>query len=313
MKIGLNFAFKLTRKVKLLGLGASAAAGAIIILVGLVNHVYFVAEFGELKIVTDLITQILRPPDVPPYYKRSILVDYFFHTYVALAILIGAAVPVLFLNMESRRKKMIDQSLPRLLEDLAEGQQAGMTLLQALQESSKRDYGPISEELKRLVAQLTWGFTFEESFKSFARRIGTDMTSRVTVLLLEAVRLGGDLKTTFRSTAAFVSKMIDLRNDREAQLRAYLSVIYISTMVFLLVLVILYQSLFVQMAEAKTSFLRLTLSLEAYKGYLFDLAVFEAMMGGFAAGKLSEGVTLYGLKHSLMMLVVVLVVFTFFF
>lgn len=90
-------------------------------------------------------------------------------------------------------------------------------------------------------------------------------------------------------------------------------VIYISTMVFMLVLVIMYQSFFVQMSEAKTGFMRLTLSLEAYKAYLFDLAIIEAMIGGFAAGKLSEGVTLYGLKHSLVMLLAVLLVFTFFF
>jgi len=313
MKLSLDLTFKLSRRVKLLGLGASAAAGVVIILIGLINHVHFVAEFGREKIVTNLFTQILNPPRLPPFYKKSIVVDYLFHTYIAIAVIIGSAVPALFLHLESRRKKLIDQALPRMLEDLAEGQEAGMTLLQALQESSKRDYGPINEELKTLVAQLTWGITFEDSFKSFAKRIGTELTSRVTVLLLEAVRLGGDLKIAFRSTAAFVRKMIDLRNERESQLRAYLMVIYISTMVFMLVIVIMYQSIFVQMSEARTGFMRLTLTIETYKTYLFDLAIIEAVIGGFAAGKLSEGVTLYGLKHSLAMLVVVLVVFTFFF
>jgi len=312
-KLGLNLTFKLTRRMKLLGLGASLAAGVVIILIGLISHVHFIAEFGKEKIVTDIITQILNPPSIPPYYKRNIVVDYFFHTYIAIAIIIGAATPAFLLHLESRRKKLIDQALPRMLEDLAESQEAGMTLLQALSESSKRNYGPINEELKTLVAQLTWGIAFEEAFRSFSRRIGTAMISRVTVLLLEAVRLGGDLKTAFKSTSEFVRKMIELRNERETQLRAYLMVIYISTMIFILVVVIMYQSLFVQMAGAQSGFMRLPLTIEVYKAYLFDLSMIEAVLGGFAAGKLSEGVTLYGLKHSVIMLLVVVFAFTFFF
>ena len=167
-------------------------------------------------------------------------------------------------------------------------------------------------ELRTLVTQLTWGAPFDSSFKSFADRIGTEMTSKVTVLLLQAISLGGDLKTAFRSTAAFARRMIDLRSERETQLRTYLMVIYVSTMVFMLVIVIMYRALFVQMASPGSTWMRLPLSIEAYKGYLFDLATVEGIVGGLAAGKLSEGVTLYGLKHSVIMLVVVIVVFTFF-
>lgn len=67
------------------------------------------------------------------------------------------------------------------------------------------------------------------------------------------------------------------------------------------------------MTDPKNMWMHLPLSLETYRAYLFDLAIIEAIVGGFAAGKLSEGVTLYGLKHSVMMLSVVLVIFTFFF
>ena len=281
MKVPLKLTFRIIRKLRIISLGLSAAIALLI------------AALGYIA-----------------YYP-----NYTFHTFISVAIITGCALPALLLHLESRRKKLIDSALPRLLEDLAESQEAGMTLLQALSESSKRDYGPINEELKILVAQLTWGVSFEEAFRSFSRRIGTAMTSRVTVLLLEAVRLGGDLKTAFKSTSEFVRKMIELRSERETQLRAYLMVIYISTMIFILVVVIMYQSLFVQMSssQGQSSFMRLPLSIETYKAYLFDLGIIEAVLGGFAAGKLSEGVTLYGLKHSVIMLLVVVFVFTFFF
>lgn len=280
-----DLVLKPARRARHIGVGISATLGAALVIIGFMNHVHF--------------------------SQRSIIIDYSFHTYIALAVIVGTAAPALFLHLENRRRKLIDKALPKMLEDLAEGQEAGMTLLQALHESSKRDYGPISGELKTLVAQLTWGIPFEDAFNSFSNRIGTELTSRVTVLILEAVRLGGDLKNAFRSTASFVRKMVDLRNEREAQLRSYLMVIYISTLVFMLVTVIMYQALFVQMSNSGNTFMRLPLTLEAYRGYLFDLAMIEALVGGFAAGKLSEGVTLYGLKHSVVMLVAVLFVFTF--
>ncbi len=106
--------------------------------------------------------------------------------------------------------------------------------------------------------------------------------------------------------------MVELRNERESQLRPFLMVIYISTIVFVLIVIIMYRSLFVQMSGTQSSFFQLGLSLETYKSYLFDLAVVEAILGGFVAGKLSEGVTLYGLKHSIIMLLTVTIVFSVF-
>ena len=189
-----------------------------------------------------------------------------------------------------------------------------MTLLQSIIESSKRKYGPISEELHILASQVTWGVPFEDAFEDFSRRIGTELATKVSVLLLEAVRLGGDLKTVFRATADFVRRMIELREERETQLRPYMMVIYVSTLIFVLVVVLMWQTIFKTMAGQSTSgFMRLPLSLEEYRIYLFDLGLIEAILGGFAVGKLSLGVTLYGLKHSLVLLALVTLIFTLFF
>lgn len=234
-----------------------------------------------------------------------------FHVFVAGAIIAAITMPSLIITWEQRRKKQIDDMLPRFLEDVAESQEAGMTLLKAFEESSKRKYGPITKELKHLVAQLTWGVEFEAAFVSFSGRIDTELTTKITTLLLEAMRLGGDLKRTFHSTASFVRQMIQLRNERESQLRPYMMVIYVGTIVFMIIIIILYQSFFVSMASGGTGggFMRLPMSLEGYKVVLFDLVVVEAFFGGITAGKLSGGRALTGLKHSAMLLAVVTVVF----
>ena len=239
-----------------------------------------------------------------------------FHVFVAGALIAAMTMPALVILWEDRRKKQIDKMLPRFLEDVAESQEAGMTLLKAFEASSKRKYGPITKELNHLVAQLTWGVELEAAFVSFSRRIDTEMTAKITTLLLEAMRLGGDLKTTFQSTASFVREMIQLRDERESQLRPYMMVIYVSSIVFMVIIIILYQSFFLSMASGGTGgggFMSMPLSLEGYKVVLFDLVVVEALFGGITAGKLSGGRALTGLKHSVTLLAIVSVVFGLFF
>lgn len=237
--------------------------------------------------------------------------SYRFHSFVGFALAFSLLMPALIVHFEIWRKKRIDEALPRLLDDIAESHEAGMTLLEALEESSKRKYGPITVELKKLTAQLSWGVEFEEAFKSFARRINTTLTTRVTVLIIESVKLGGDLKTTFNSTAKFVRQMIALRKERASQLRSYLMIIYVSTLIFIMILIILYQSFFLPMAsQQQSSFLQIQMSLGDYKGLLFDLAIVEAFFGGLTAGKLSEGVTLAGLKHSVLLILVATIILT---
>lgn len=271
----------------------SGVAGAIIVLVG---YLLFCIE--------NEITSLFSAEPLIKFFS-----NYVSHTYIAFAITVSLAAPSILIHLEFRRKRLIDNALPRLLEDMAESQEAGMTLLQALEESSRREYGPLSEELRKLTAKLSWGIEFEDAFKAFSESIGTELSLRTTTLILEAIRLGGDLKTTFNSTAQFVRQMIELRDERESQLRPFMMVIYVSTIVFVIIMMILYQSFFLPMAMEPTRFLRLAMSLEGYKSLLFDLSIVEALFGGLTAGKLSQGQVLNGLKHSVILIVIVSVIF----
>lgn len=87
-------------------------------------------------------------------------------------------------------------------------------------------------------------------------------------------------------------------------------IVYISCIVFLVIIVILYQSFFLPIATQKTRFLRLPMSLEGYKSLLFDLSIVEAVFGGLVAGKLSQGIVLNGLKHSVILNVLAILIFT---
>ena len=148
-----------------------------------------------------------------------------FHVFIAAGIIVGLIAPSIILIFKDRRRNQIDRSLPRVLEAISEGLQAGMTLIESIDEVSQQDYGWTSRELQTMVAQMSWGIPIEDALDGFATRVGTDMTKKTTALLTAAIRLGGDLKSLFRSTAEFLHKMLDANDERNEQLRPYLSMI----------------------------------------------------------------------------------------
>jgi pilus assembly protein TadC len=192
--------------------------------------------------------------------------------------------------------------LPRFLDDISEGLQSGMTLIESIEESSKRDYGFITKELRILVGQMSWGVSLEEAFENFSNRIGTDMAKKTTVLILSAIHLGGDMKSVFLSTSAFLRKMLDAKADRNDQLRPYLSIVYVTLIVFLAMMVMLYSSIS-GLFSIKSPIMKVQMTKEQLRILLFDLSIMEGLFGGLIAAKLSEGTIYPGLKHSIIMLV----------
>jgi flagellar protein FlaJ len=233
------------------------------------------------------------------------------HIFVAIGLMVGMVLPAFIMILQEARRSEIDKALPRVLEEISEGLMAGMTLIEAIEEASKRDYGWMSRELKILVSQMSWGVPLEQAFEKFSERIGTDMAQKTTSLLLSAIELGGDLRTTFLSTADFLRKMLEARDDRNEELKPYLTIIYVTLVVFLAMMIMLYSSL-QQLLDIQSPILKVAMNKEQLKILLFDLAMMEGAFGGLIASKLSSGTIWPGLKHSIIMLLMNTLIFMMF-
>ena len=233
------------------------------------------------------------------------------HIFVAAGVMVGMIAPAFILILQDLRRNEIDKALPRVLEEISEGLMSGMTLIEAIEEASRRDYGWISRELKILTSQMSWGVPIEKAFDNFADRIGTDMAQKTTSLLLSAIELGGDLRTTFLSTADFLRKMLEARDDRNEEIRPYLTIIYVTLIVFLAMMIMLYSSLN-QLLNIQSPIVKVMMNKEQLKILLYDLAIMEAGFGGLIAAKLSSGSIWPGLKHSIIMIAMNTIIFLMF-
>ena len=210
--------------------------------------------------------------------------------------------PIAILNyIDYRWRKSVDEHLPDLFRSIVQAQETGMTLPQALEEAAKRDYGPLTFELKKMTTQISWGSTFEEALLAFGRRVGTVLTQRTVPMIIEASRSGGHVEKVFAPMGKFIQTTILLEKERKTQTRPYIAIIYVALFVFLFTIVILFKTFFTSV-EGIALFSMPTISPVDLQRIFLHLAIVQGFFGGLVAGKMGEGSISAGLKHSVIMM-----------
>lgn len=225
-----------------------------------------------------------------------------FDEYVLLAIVI-ALFPVAVLDyVDYRWRRSIDEHLPDLFRSIVQAEKTGMTLTQAVEEAAKRRYGPLTGELRRMVAHMSWGKSLEAVFQSFSDRVGTTLTERSVPLVVEASRSGGHVEEVFEPLEKFVESTLTAEKERQAQTRPYIAIVYVAFFVFLFTVIMLFKTFFIQMADLSVLY-SASLSIEEARRLFFHMSVVQAFFSGLVAGKMGEGAISGGLKHSVILLI----------
>ena len=227
--------------------------------------------------------------------------NHLFDEYLLLAVVITVFPPAVLDYADYRWKRSIDKHLPDLFRSIVQAQKTGMTLPQAIEEASKRRYGSLTKELKKMVAQMSWGVPFEEAFRSLGERVDTALMRRTVPLIIEASRSGGRVERVFDPMGKFVQTTLTFDKERQTQTRPYVAIIYVAFFVFLFTIVMLFKTFFVQMSELSITQLTVLTSDEARRIF-FHMSAIQAFFGGLMAGKMGEGTVGAGLKHSVILL-----------
>ncbi|MEM3377352.1 MAG: type II secretion system F family protein [Candidatus Bathyarchaeia archaeon] len=231
--------------------------------------------------------------------------------YIFFGFLV-ALFPIALLNyVDFRWRKAVDERLPDLFRSIVQAQETGMSLHRALEEAAKRDYGPLTSELKKMTAQISWGANFEEALLAFGKRVGTVLTQRLVPLIIEANHAGGQAEKVFGPMGKFIQTTILLEKERRAQTRPYIAIIYVALFVFLFTMVILFKTFFTNI-DGTALFSMSTISLMNLQRIFLHLAIIQGFFGGLVAGKMGEGSVTAGLKHSLIMMLLGYVALKFF-
>jgi len=234
--------------------------------------------------------------------------------FIAFGILLTVAPPSIAFYLDARWRAGIDANLPNLLRDIADAQRTGLSLPRAITESSKRNYGPLTPELKKMAAKISWGIPFDQAMRSFTEMADTELNNRAAILILEAQRSGGVIEDIFDSAQKHVEDILALRKERLGSMKPYIWIIYAAFFIFLLVIVVLFQTFFYPMTDMYEKFKDIEYgeqiiglapaTLDSYKILFLHMTLVEGLFSGLVAGKMGEGKAKTGLKHSTVMVLV---------
>jgi flagellar protein FlaJ len=224
-----------------------------------------------------------------------------FDEFMFFAVIVAVSPPTILNYIDYKWTRAIDEHLPDLFRSIVQAQETGMTLPQALEEASKRNYGPLTAELRKMNTQISWGMTFEEALLALGKRANTILVRRTVPLIIEASRSGGHVEKVFDPTGKFIQTTLLLDKERRNQTRPYIAIIYVAFFVFLFTIILLFRSFFISIEGLPTLGATVT-SPEEMQRMFFHLASIQAFFGGLVAGKMGEGTISAGLKHSIIMM-----------
>jgi len=262
---------------------------------------------------------------------------------VLLAVIIGTIPYALFAYAGYKKIGSMEDQLPTFLLDLAEAQKIGMTLPEALKQVSGTDYGKLSEEVKKMNDQLSWGISVQNVMDNFAKRMQkSQMIGRVARIIIEAYNSGGDIGRTMEATAQDITAIKEAEKERKALTSQHTIVMYAIYFIFIGIVIGLSQTL-IPMLNLNTqttgagglaglmvfqdpclscltasniycincsmiSILCKMFDLGSggscyYNGLFILMAVVQGIFTGLVAGQIGEGSVIAGLKHSMIMTV----------
>lgn len=223
-------------------------------------------------------------------------------------------------EIKKRQLRRLEDAIPDLLERLASLNEAGISIVSSFERVRNSDVGSLDSEVDRIWRDMNWGATAEQALLRFERRVRTPSVTRVVTLITNAMRASNEIGPVLRIAARQARSDLSLRKQRKQEMFTYLVVIYISFLVFLIVIVALEQVLIPNLPEtsaisdgpavAVPGLGGSNIDRTAYQRVFFHTALIQSAVSGLVGGVMGNGSIRDGMKHATAMLTITYLVLT---
>jgi flagellar protein FlaJ len=221
--------------------------------------------------------------------------------------------PILFWRyLEYRKLKIVESMFPSFLRDFIELMRGGMTVEQAMKNLRKNDYKDLNSYVKRMAAQLDWGVPVERVLSSFAKSTKSTIIQRTISSVIESHRFGGNLTDTLEALNNASIEVERLKAERMMYLYSQVTSGYLIFFFFLGIIISIWKYLIPNLGNVSIQGVATSQQnlIDEYRSLFMNLIVIQGAFSGMSVGKMAEGKIISGLKHSLIMIVISLIVFT---
>jgi len=239
--------------------------------------------------------------------------------YLIIFIVIVLIPFIIFYEIRAWRMRKIDERMPDLLRNLSSMNDSGILLSNSLKIIAESKMGLLSNELKKLKEDLSWGTSTSRALMKLENNIRTASSSRIIHTLIKANESTSDLKSVLSITAEQVKGDERLKKERSSEMVVYVVTIYVAFFVFLFIVYVLAVYFFPESASFKSSSQGMGsggigngyFNMGEYTMLMYHSALVQAITSGLIAGKMGQGSVYMGLKYSVSMMIITYAVFTF--
>ncbi len=162
----------------------------------------------------------------------------------ALDYIIFAAISIMlpygyFAYRRDVQRTRVEEKFPDFLRDLAEFWKGGLSMNTAVETLAKGEYGFLNDEVHKMSTQLSWGVSFGEVMAMFSERVSSPVVTRAVRMVDEANKAGGKISDILLAASYDVREIKALETERGQEIGSYLAVIYMSFVIYLLIIIVL--------------------------------------------------------------------------
>ncbi|MBU7046105.1 MAG: type II secretion system F family protein [Theionarchaea archaeon] len=228
----------------------------------------------------------------------------FFDDLVLFSFLIGVTPFATGKYIEFSKMRRMEDEFPNFLADVSSGVDSGMSIPQAIYVTKDREYGLLNKEISKMAMQISWGIPFEKVFMRFTERTTSPYIEKLTYLIIEANKAGGDIREILGAAARNSRELKNIEREIGTLIKPYILICYITYFVFLVVIIILYKTFILPMAGGSGgTFLQAAFTAEEFTTLFFRMLMLQGLFIGLAAGKMAEKRIIAGLKHAIILIV----------
>ncbi len=258
----------------------------------------FTVKNVALILIPGIVAMGLFMFDLLNYFNQP-----FFDDLILFSFLIGTIPFATGKYFEFSRMRRMEEEFPSFLADVTSGVDSGMSIPQAIYVTKDREYGLLNKEIELMARQISWGIPFENVFKRFAERAKSPYIEKLTYLIIEANKAGGDIREILGSASRNARDLKNIEKEINTMIKPYVLICYITYFVFLVVILVLYKSFILPLSQSGGGLVKTGFTEEQYTTLFFRMLMMQGLFIGLAAGKMAEKKIIAGLKHAIILII----------
>ncbi len=147
-----------------------------------------------------------------------------------LVLVAGTFFFALYFTAEARARK-VEEILPEVLKIIAANIRAGLTVENAIWSVSKPEYGVIGDEIKKVSVATYAGKPISEAMVDMTKRVDSKLLERAIKLLVDGIRLGGEVANLLDEVARTVKSTKALKKEINNATLTYIIFIIFSSII----------------------------------------------------------------------------------